>query len=256
MSSLVYGIVTAKRAVAPAGESQTTAAPAMRTYIDALAALVPAEALAVYAGIVVPYATHAVPVQGKKVTVISDPNLLGWGCAGLLALSSLLYAVGRKNTKLRGWDVLRFLIPSAAFAAWLLVQNPGVWDVWWPGSSMGERVLIAVIAAVVLGILASALGYQVDQAPGLLTVTDVAPRSGTVAGGDSVTVTGSGFTDATIVNFGMVPGPELVVASDSQLTVTSPAANTSGTVHITVTSPIGTSAISPADQFTYSNGGN
>jgi len=41
MSSFVYGVVTAKRAAAPAGQSQTSAPPAMSTYIDTLAALIP-----------------------------------------------------------------------------------------------------------------------------------------------------------------------------------------------------------------------
>jgi hypothetical protein len=251
MSSFVYGIVTAKRAVAPAGKSQTTVAPAMGTYIDTLAALVPAEALALYAGIVAPYATHAVSVHGKKVTVISDPILLSWGCAGLLVLSSLLYTVGRKNANLKSWDALRLLIPPAALAAWMLVQNPGVWDIWWPGSSIGARVVIAAFAAVLLAILASALGYMVNQAPGAPTVKDVNPDSGSVAGGERVILTGSEFTGATQVNFGTVAALDLAVASDTKLTVTSPRISTDGTVDVTVTTSAGTSAPSAADQFTY-----
>jgi IPT/TIG domain len=258
MSSLVYGIVNAKRAAAPAGKSQTTAAPAMNIYIDALAALVPAEALVLYAAIVIPNTTNAVPVGGKKATVISDPNLMRWSCVGLLVLSAALYIVGRskKNAKLTGWDVPKFLIPPAAFAAWMLVQNPSVWDIWWHGSSTAERVVIAAFAAVAIGILASALGYQVDQAPGALIVADVSPESGSVAGGDSVTVTGSGFTGATGVKFGMVPAEGLDVSGDTQLTVTSPPANASEMVHVTVTTPKGTSATSASDQFIYTNGGN
>lgn len=164
MGSFVYGYVTAKRAAAPPGESQATVAPAMTTYIDTLAALVPAEALALYAGIVVPNVTSAVPVTGKTGTVISDPALLGWSCAGLLVLSAGLYIVGRMKAKLTLWDIPRALIPLAAFAGWMLVQNPGVFDVWWHGSSMAGRVVIAAFSAIVLGVLAKALGYQADQA--------------------------------------------------------------------------------------------
>ena len=46
----------------------------------------------------------------------------------------------------------------------MLVQSPGVFDVWWPSSSMAGRVVIAAFAAIVLGVLAKALGYQADQA--------------------------------------------------------------------------------------------
>ena len=85
-------------------------------------------------------------------------------------------------------------------------------------------------------------------------VTGVSPASGLMAGGETVTVTGSGFTNATKVSFGTVTTTNLTVASDTQLTVPSPAATTSGTVDVTVTTPAGTSAISAADQFTYNNG--
>ena len=62
------------------------------------------------------------------------------------------------------WDIPRALIPLAAFTAWMLVQSPGVFDVWWPGSSMAGRVIIAAFTTIVLGALAKALGYQADQA--------------------------------------------------------------------------------------------
>jgi hypothetical protein len=250
MSSLVYGIVTAKRVAAPAGQSQDTAAPGLGTYIDALAALVPAEALALYAGIVIPNATHTASISGKNVTVISNPSLLEWSCAGLLALSSLLYIVGRKKGQLGPWDVLRSFIPPMAFAAWMLVQNPGVWDIWWPGSGIGERAVIAAFAAIVLGIAASALGQQANSMPGVLDVTGVTPDTGSVTGGANVTVTGTGFTGATVVQFGQVRAPDLAFVDDTQLTVTSPPA-AAGTVDVTVTTLAGTSPTSPADHFTY-----
>jgi hypothetical protein len=166
MGSFVYGYVTAQRAAAPPGESQATAAPAMTTYIDTLAALVPAEALALYAGVVIPNVTRAVPVTGKTGAVISDPALLGWSCAGLMVLSAGLYIAGRMKERhdLSPWDIPRALIPMVAFTGWMLVQNPGVFDVWWHGSSMAGRVVIAAFAATVLGVLAKALGYQADQA--------------------------------------------------------------------------------------------
>jgi len=165
MSSFVYGLVTSKRMASPAGQSQKNAAPAMTTYVDTLAALVPAEALALYSAVVIPNVTKTVSAGGKAETVISSPGLLEWSCAGLMVLSAALYLVGRyKNARLTPWDIPRFLIPPAALAAWMLVQNPGVFDVWWPGSAIGERVIIAAFAAIVLGVLAKSLGYQADMA--------------------------------------------------------------------------------------------
>lgn len=65
----------------------------------------------------------------------SDGNLqssvAGMELRRTAALSTLLYPFGRyQNAKLSIWDMLRALIPSAAYTAWMLVQNPGVFDVW------------------------------------------------------------------------------------------------------------------------------
>jgi hypothetical protein len=84
------------------------------------------------------------------------------------------------------------------------------------------------------------------------TVTGVSPSTGLVAGGTSVTITGTGFTTATSVNFGstVISSPNFTVNSDTSITVTSPAGSV-GTVHLAVTNPTATSATSTADRFTY-----
>jgi hypothetical protein len=84
-----------------------------------------------------------------------------------------------------------------------------------------------------------------------VTVTAINPDTGPVVGGTNVTVTGTGFTGATGVNFGQVVAQNLVVASDTQLTVTSPQAAAPGTVDVTVTTSARTPAISLSDHFTY-----
>ena len=88
-----------------------------------------------------------------------------------------------------------------------------------------------------------------DQFTYAPTVTGLSPTSGLAAGGTLVTITGTGFTGATIVDFGTTPGTNLTVISDTSLTVDSPAG--SGTVDVTVTTPSGTSAITAADRFAY-----
>jgi hypothetical protein len=83
-----------------------------------------------------------------------------------------------------------------------------------------------------------------------VTVTKVDPDNGGTGGNQAVTVTGSGFSNAIAVRFGTEVASNLTVTSDSQLTVTSPK-GAAGQVHVTVTTPAGTSAITPADQYTY-----
>ncbi|MFC9235381.1 IPT/TIG domain-containing protein [Streptomyces decoyicus] len=69
-------------------------------------------------------------------------------------------------------------------------------------------------------------------------VLSVSPASGSTAGGNPVTVTGTGFTGATAVRFGATPS-SFTVNSDTQITATTPSGT--GTVQVTVTTPSGTS---------------
>ena len=97
------------------------------------------------------------------------------------------------------------------------------------------------------------------DAPALLTtspaprpqVSGVSSNHGEAAGGEYVTLTGSGFTAATAVNFGSNDTKYFTVNSDTQITVKTPPGN--GTVTITVTTPVGTSLGSAAAQFTYTS---
>ena len=72
------------------------------------------------------------------------------------------------------------------------------------------------------------------------TVTGISPAVGPAAGGTVVTITGSGFTDASAVQFGTTPATDPDVVNDTSITVDSPAGT--GTVDVTVTTPGGTSA--------------
>lgn len=99
-------------------------------------------------------------------------------------------------------------------------------------------------------------GMSFTYTPAAPTVTNVNPNTnGNTAGGDSVTITGTNFTDsggawqATAVSFGGTPATSVVVVNATTITCVSPAGT--GTVDVTVTSIGGTSATSPSDQFTY-----
>jgi len=81
-------------------------------------------------------------------------------------------------------------------------------------------------------------------------VAGVSPTRGPTAGGNTVTITGSGYTFATGVQFGATSASAFTVNSDTSLTATAPA-GTPGTVHVTVTNYAGTSSTSAADQYTY-----
>jgi CSLREA domain-containing protein len=82
------------------------------------------------------------------------------------------------------------------------------------------------------------------------TVTSVSPISGPLAGGTSVSITGTNFTGATAVKFGTTAATSFTVNSATSLSATSPAGS-AGAVNITVTAPGGTSATGAGNQFTY-----
>lgn len=82
-------------------------------------------------------------------------------------------------------------------------------------------------------------------------ISEIQGASGFFYGGDTVTILGMGFTSAPNleVTFGANPGTDLMVVSDSELTVVTPAADALGTVDITVTNDAGTDTA--VDAFLY-----
>ena len=101
-----------------------------------------------------------------------------------------------------------------------------------------------------LSLASCGYGYNYGYGYGTsAVVTGISPNNGTTAGGTSVTITGCGFTGATGVNFGS-NAATFTVNSDTQITATSPN-HAAGTVDVTVVNPLGPSAPSPADEFTF-----
>jgi glucose/arabinose dehydrogenase len=82
------------------------------------------------------------------------------------------------------------------------------------------------------------------------SVTAISPIAGPLAGGQTITITGSNFTGASAVMFGTMAASGFTVNSATQITATEPP-GAAGTVDVTVTTPNGTSATSAADHFTY-----
>lgn len=85
---------------------------------------------------------------------------------------------------------------------------------------------------------------------GTPTVTNISPISGLPSGGTSVTITGTDLAGAATVDFGATSAASFAAVSPTTITAVSPEESV-GTVDVTVTTPGGTSAVSTADQFTY-----
>ena len=105
------------------------------------------------------------------------------------------------------------------------------------------------------GTSATSLNDQLVVLPPSPTLTNLNPSSGSTAGGNNVTLTGTFFTGATDVNWGAVDistvcgsGPCFTVDSDTQITVDGIPNHGAGGVSVTVTTPSGTSGSKP---YTY-----
>jgi hypothetical protein len=80
------------------------------------------------------------------------------------------------------------------------------------------------------------VAYTYVRAP---MISSLSPSSGPTTGGTVLTITGSGFTGATAVTFGVTPAASFTIDSDTQIRAVSPAH--AGVVQVTITTAGGTS---------------
>jgi hypothetical protein len=100
--------MTRKREEAQPGTSTTSQSPELRTYVDALAAIVPAEVLTAHAAVL----TFTTTTDKTLVTIQAEATLflVFWALTGL---SMLLYTTGRLTaSSWDGWGFVRILIPT------------------------------------------------------------------------------------------------------------------------------------------------
>lgn len=161
MSTLAYASLTNKRESATPNTSTTTSAPGVKTYLDAFAALVPAEVLALH-GLVLTYTTHT----DKGVTGIlpAGETTLRYSFYALAILSVVLYLIPRSLEK--KWDhadFIRMLIAPLAFVGWTMLQPVTAFDAAFPDMPVIPRTVIAVFGGVILGGVAAWLALYADK---------------------------------------------------------------------------------------------
>ena len=99
------------------------------------------------------------------------------------------------------------------------------------------RVMVAVTAAVLCTLGLSAVAGQAAKAADAPTVTSVSPGRGVDRGGTLVTITGTGFTNATEVDFDSAdPDFTFTVVSDTYIKATVPSGATMGAIEVTTAS--------------------
>jgi hypothetical protein len=81
-------------------------------------------------------------------------------------------------------------------------------------------------------------------------VSGVSPSSGSTAGGEAVTITGSNLDGASGVSFGGTPASSFTAVSATQIKAMAPA-RAQGTIDVQVTGPGGVSPTTAADNYSY-----
>jgi hypothetical protein len=89
--------------------------------------------------------------------------------------------------------------------------------------------------------------YTYDPVP---AVTGASPHRGSTNGGNTVTISGTGFGPGSTVLFGKVASPSVTYVSTTELEAVAPA-EAAGHVNVFVSTPGGKSATSSADRYTF-----
>ncbi|HTZ88174.1 MAG TPA: IPT/TIG domain-containing protein [Solirubrobacteraceae bacterium] len=117
------------------------------------------------------------------------------------------------------------------------------------GSNLNSPVPVAVSGlGQVVGISGGG-SHSLALGPPPPSVSGLNPTRGQQQGGTTVTITGVNFGEATAVHFGSSAASSFTVTSPTTIEAVSPPGT--GTVDVTVTSPVSTSAPNPGDRFTY-----
>ena len=199
-------------------------------------------------------------------TLGSLPVGVPWFGALGAVIISLSGAFDHRNDWDPTWNLWHYTRPlvgiSLAIVSWLILQA-GILAV---GSSIPGSQGLGIPTNLLYYLIAFVVGYRESVfrdlikrvADVLLTpapaagptgpvVSAVSPRRGRTAGGDPVTITGSGLTGTTSVTFGLHAASDVHVDSDAKITARTPAA-APGTVNVVVVTGAGKIA---GGKFTY-----
>ena len=165
MSALLYGELTRRRMTTDQPSSLVFADAAdpsnnspVKAWIDAFAALVPAEVLAVH-GFALSFGTTTTGAGTDATTKITYPGPMSVVYVALVVLTMVLVFVGAKTAKGRTiW--LSASVSAFAFVGWTMIQPSTAFDAL-PISLTGfSRVMIAVFLAVVLALVSVGLAAR------------------------------------------------------------------------------------------------
>ena len=213
----------------------SSSAPA-RNLLGTLSRIFVVVLIAAGLGLAVPGLSQAAPTAGPQASIAAAPTIFGvLPDAGPIAGGTEFYLFG---SDLTGTTSVTF----GGVPATNIVVND---DEYLTGNTPAHAVgAVDVVVTTPGGSATDTGGFTYQAAP---VVTGVAPPTGSYLGGQDVTITGTGLSDATDVTFGGVESPTVFWVGDSLVARTPPHA--AGLVDVAVTTPGGTGTL--AHSFTY-----
>lgn len=185
--------------------------------------------------------SNGTPISGATVTLLRSDTASGTFTAVSPSSPGIQPAVNPETTDSSGrfhWDV------SAGYYE-IQATAPGCTDAA-DTSQAAARIGPYPVPPPQVG-LAISMACASEPTPPVPVVQGLSQDSGAASGGDTVTVTGTGFTPDASVDFGRTAASSVTYLSPQTLRVVSPAS--SGSVDVTVHTAGGTSAVGAADQF-------
>jgi hypothetical protein len=178
----------------------------------------------------------------------NEEGQLGDGTLNESDVPVAVTGLGQVSAVAAGTRTSMALLPSGAVMAWGSNYYGQVGD-----GTRTERLRPTMVCGLTGGSsIATRGGHSlaaITGTPACPAVTSISPTTGSGQGGTSVTITGSTLAEATEVHFGNSKATSFTVESATKIVAVSPPG--SGVVHVTVTTPLGQSAPSAADLFTY-----
>lgn len=95
----------------------------------------------------------------------------------------------------------------------------------------------------------SATGTNAYRYAGIPTFTSITPSPGPLAGGQSVTITGTNLTDTSSVTIAGIQNSSVMTVTDTTITLTTPSYTSAGAVPVVITTPGG--SVTAANAYRY-----
>jgi hypothetical protein len=169
----------------------------------------------------IPTLTAITPGAGK---LVGGTTITLTGSGFRTGATTVTFGAGNHGTTVHVTSTTTLTVKSAAHAAGTVTVS-----VTTPGGSSGIKV------------------YTYDAGP---TITSLSSKTGSINGGARFNITGTNFVSVQSVKFGTTTAASFTVTSSIKIVVTTPA-HAAGTVHVTVTTPGGTTPTTTLNKYTF-----